>query len=63
MSWEELLTGFAIAVILEGLHPLISPNSWRESVISILHKSDKFLFTLGLLSVISGCIMLYLVRG
>jgi len=58
----ELLSAVAIAMILEGMMPFISPKKWREMVIKISMLPDKKLRQFGLLVMLSGLSLLWLVR-
>lgn len=63
MSWSELLIAFAIYLVLEGLLPFASPRSWREAVRQIAGKSDEAIRRMGLICMLCGVGLLYLVRG
>ena len=54
MNLLTFLQAIAIFLILEGLFPFISPSKWREYIINITSKDDKFIRNIGLLSVLLG---------
>ena len=58
----ELLTAVAIAMIFEGMMPFISPKNWRQMVIKISMLPDKKLRHFGLLVMLSGLSLLWIVR-
>ncbi|WP_196139632.1 DUF2065 domain-containing protein [Aliikangiella sp. G2MR2-5] len=58
----DFLAAFAIAMILEGMMPFISPKNWREMVIKISMLPDSQLRRFGALVMLSGLVLLYLVR-
>lgn len=60
--WSDLLVALALLLVIEGLMPSISPGRWRETMKMIVQMDDRALRILGLVSMISGALMLYLVR-
>lgn len=60
--WTELLSALALVFILEGLLPFISPQSLKRVVLSVLSMDERALRVAGLLSMITGVVLLYLVR-
>lgn len=57
--WNELLTAFALVMVIEGIMPFLSPKSMRSSLQKLLTMSDNNLRILGFSSMISGVILLY----
>lgn len=51
---NELLTAFALMLVIEGLMPLVSPASWREFFSRILSMSDGQIRFIGLASIALG---------
>jgi uncharacterized protein YjeT (DUF2065 family) len=60
--WQDLLTGFSIYLIIEGLIPFAGPNLFRQSVVRIAQMDDNSLRLTGLTVAGVGLIMLYIVR-
>jgi uncharacterized protein YjeT (DUF2065 family) len=60
--WQELLTGFSIYLIIEGMIPFAGPNLFRQSVVRIAQMDDNHLRLTGLVVASIGLIMLYIVR-
>jgi len=60
--WQDLLTGFSIYLIIEGLIPFAGPNLFRQSVVRIAQMDDNTLRLTGLTVAGVGLIMLYIVR-
>lgn len=54
---DWLLGGLALLLVLEGLLPLLSPQSWRKAFERALQLKDGQLRFVGLLSVLSGVVM------
>ncbi|MBN1239896.1 MAG: DUF2065 domain-containing protein [Gammaproteobacteria bacterium] len=63
MAWADLFAGFAFYLILEGLFPFAAPQAWRRGLASLAQLEDGQLRTFGLVVVISGLLVLFVVRG
>ena len=63
MAWADLLAGIAFYLILEGLLPFASPQSWRRGLAAMGALSDRQLRGFGLVIVAAGLILLLLVRN
>lgn len=63
MAWADLFAGLAFYLILEGLFPFASPQAWRRGLASIAGLEDRQLRTFGLIAVVSGLLLLFIVRG
>jgi len=59
---QDLLTGFAIYLVIEGLIPFAGPNLFRQSVVRIAQMDDNSLRLTGLTVASIGLIMLYIIR-
>ena len=59
---SELLTAFALMLVLEGLMPLLSPARWREVFSRILAMSDGQIRFVGLASILMGLFALFWLR-
>ena len=62
MPWTELLTAFALVLIIEGLLPFASPSRYRQMVAEIVRLSDNHIRTVGLVIIVVGLVLLYVVR-
>ena len=60
--WQDLLTGFSIYLVIEGMIPFAGPNLFREAVVRIAQMDDLSLRITGLTVASIGLIMLYIVR-
>ena len=60
--WLDLLTGFSIYLVIEGMIPFAGPKLFRQSVVRIAQLDDTTLRFTGLVVASVGLIMLYLVR-
>ena len=61
MTTRLLLAAFAIALLLEGLTPLIAPAAWRRTVQQLLTLRDGQLRFFGLVATVVGLLLLALV--
>jgi uncharacterized protein YjeT (DUF2065 family) len=59
---ESLLAALALVLVIEGLLPLLSPRTWRQTFERALQLKDGQLRFLGVLSVAAGLALL-LVSG
>ncbi len=62
MNWSDLLSAFALYLVIEGLFPFISPAKWRQSLAVIARLKEGQLRFFGLLSILSGLLLLLWVR-
>ncbi|VAW50351.1 hypothetical protein MNBD_GAMMA05-1374 [hydrothermal vent metagenome] len=60
--WESIVPALALMLVFEGMLPFISPKNWRNAMSQAAQQPDNVLRTLGLLSMLAGVIILYLVR-
>ena len=60
--WQDLLTGFSIYLIIEGMIPFAGPNLFRQSVARIAEMDDNSLRITGLVVASVGLVLLYVVR-
>ena len=59
---QDLLTGFSIYLVIEGMIPFAGPNLFRQSVARIAQMDDVSLRLAGLTVASAGINMLYIVR-
>jgi uncharacterized protein YjeT (DUF2065 family) len=57
---ENLLTAFALLLVIEGLLPLLLPTAWRETFRRLIELSDGQLRFIGLASLLAGLALLYI---
>ncbi|MGH8253660.1 MAG: DUF2065 domain-containing protein [Steroidobacteraceae bacterium] len=62
LNWAELCAGLAIATVLEGMLPFLSPPAMRRLLQRLLAMDDRELRLGGLFSMLTGLVILYLVR-
>ncbi|MBS3786303.1 MAG: DUF2065 domain-containing protein [Gammaproteobacteria bacterium] len=59
---QDLLTAFALLLVIEGILPFLSPRTMRKALFSIVQNNDKALRITGLMTMLAGLLLLYLVR-
>lgn len=61
--WQDILTAFALYLILEGMIPFVSPERFRRTVELIAKLGDNNLRKAGLIAMGAGLAMLFIVRS
>lgn len=59
---KELAIALALLLILEGMLPFLSPASLRRALLAIQDISDRQLRIIGLVSMLAGIGLLYIVN-
>jgi uncharacterized protein len=57
-----LLTAFALMLVIEGLLPFLLPGLWRDTFRRLTEMSDGQIRFIGLTSMLTGLLLLYIVR-
>ncbi len=60
--WTDILTAFALYMIIEGMIPFVGPHLFRRSVMRISEMTDNQLRMTGLFVLTAGLILLFVVR-
>jgi len=60
--WSDFLTAIALVFVIEGIMPFCNPEGMRKMFIIVAGMDDKNLRFIGLTSMLSGLVLLYLVR-
>jgi uncharacterized protein YjeT (DUF2065 family) len=63
MAWTEILTALALVLVIEGMVPFVGPRKYRQIVAQMALLSDNHLRTVGLVVMIAGLALLFVVRG
>ena len=58
---DKLLLGLGLMLLIEGLMPFLSPGSWRQVFTRVLSLSDGQLRFMGLISVLAGLVILFVI--
>lgn len=60
--WVEILTAIALVLVIEGLLPFAAPSRYRQMVAEIVRLGDNHMRTIGLVLIIVGLVLLFVVR-
>jgi uncharacterized protein YjeT (DUF2065 family) len=60
--WESLLKAVCLLLILEGIIPFLYPSKWRSLVDKLASIDDRQLRIMGLVSMLVGVALLYLLN-
>ena len=60
--WDDLVRAIALVLVIEGILPFLSPNSWRQAMMQAGRLSDRALRSVGFASMLIGVLVLYLIR-
>ena len=57
--WNELLIALALMLVIEGVLPFLSPDTFRRTLVTMLRLDDRGLRLTGLASMLVGLALLY----
>jgi uncharacterized protein YjeT (DUF2065 family) len=60
--WHDLWVAMALLLVLEGIWPFLSPDSMRKMLLVLIQQDSRSLRISGLISMISGVVLLYFVN-
>ncbi|MFT6388746.1 MAG: hypothetical protein ACJAUP_002129 [Cellvibrionaceae bacterium] len=60
--WETLFAAVALMLVLEGIIPFLYPSKWRNLVAALATINDPQLRIMGLISMLTGVGLLYLIK-
>jgi len=60
--WHDLLAAIALVLVIEGILPFLSPRTTRQLMLQVSQSDDRALRGAGLVSMILGVLLLYLLR-
>ncbi len=63
MNWNDLLAAFALYLVLEGILPFLNPGAFSRVMSEISRLPRGQIRRVGLISMLSGLALLYLVRS
>ncbi|MBD3670578.1 MAG: DUF2065 domain-containing protein [Gammaproteobacteria bacterium] len=61
--WQDLLVALALAMILEGLLPFLSPRNYRQMVEMLARSSDSMIRRTGFILMFAGVLLVYLLKS
>lgn len=62
IAWIDLWRALALVLVIEGLLPFLSPRVTRQTLATAAQMPDRVLRGAGLLSMLAGVAVLYLVN-
>ena len=62
MLWHDLGVALCLVLVIEGIVPFLYPKRWREMVMMLSEIDDKTLRIVGLMSMLLGTGLLYLIN-
>ena len=60
--WQDILTAFALYLIIEGMIPFVGPDFFRKTVAKLSELEDNHLRATGVTIMAAGLILLFVVR-
>lgn len=60
---QDLLSALALLLVIEGILPTANPGGVRRLLVRMAELDDRSLRISGLVSMVIGAVLLYLVRG
>jgi uncharacterized protein YjeT (DUF2065 family) len=60
-AWQQILIAFSLVLVIEGIIPFLYPGRWRRLVAQLALVDDRTLRIVGLVSMMSGVGLLFLV--
>ena len=63
MNWADFGAALALVLVLEGLIPFLSPRGYRNMVQQMSQMPEQVLRNVGLVLIIVGLLLLFLIRG
>jgi uncharacterized protein YjeT (DUF2065 family) len=60
--WHELWVAMALVLVIEGLMPTAFPRAYRAMMAAVSRMPDRSIRTAGLVSMLLGVALLYLVN-
>ena len=60
--WHDLIVALCLVMVIEGVMPFLNPQSWRNMIFKVVQLNDRSLRIMGLVSMLIGVGMLYVVN-
>jgi len=60
--WQDILTAFALYLVIEGMIPFVNPAGFKRAVAVIARLGDGNLRVAGLVAMTAGLLLLFVVR-
>lgn len=60
--WTDLFAALALVLVIEGILPFVAPDAWRNTMRRMMEMETRALRSAGLISMLAGLALLYLIR-
>ena len=60
--WHDLAVALCLVLVVEGILPFLAPAQWRQMILQVVQMEDRSLRLMGLVSMLLGTGLLYLVN-
>tara|TARA_B100000953_G_C17717801_1_gene324415 strand:+ start:93 stop:278 length:186 start_codon:yes stop_codon:yes gene_type:complete len=60
--WHDFAVALCLVLVIEGIVPFLYPRRWRETVMMLSEVDDRTMRLVGLMSMLLGTGLLYLIR-
>ena len=60
--WHDLTVAFCLMLVIEGIIPFLAPSRWRSMVEYLAEIDDRGMRIMGLVSMLIGTAVLYLIN-
>jgi len=60
--WKDISAALALVFVIEGMLPFLKPEAWRKTIGRIAGQPDNALRLFGLMSMLMGVGLLYIIR-
>ena len=61
--WENFFSALALVLVFEGILPFLKPDAWRRGIRKMTEASDRVLRSIGLVSMLIGVFLLYMIHA
>lgn len=62
MMAQDLLAALCLVLVIEGIMPFLTPSGWRNMMLTLVQTDDKNIRLLGLMSMLLGAGLLFVVK-
>ena len=63
IDWDVMWVATALMLVIEGIIPFLKPDAMRKALVMMAQMDDRAMRISGLVSMVAGVLLLYLVKG
>ncbi|MFY8273665.1 DUF2065 domain-containing protein [Pseudoalteromonas sp. SSDWG2] len=63
MTWQTVLSAFALMLIFEGLGPALFPNKWRATMLQLAATPKGMLKKIGVVLIVLGALLFHVIQS